>query len=107
MQTDPLLGPAISRLEGAIRKRAAQREQDRRKVSEILASVIRVPTIILWGTRDPALAPSLLDDMSRRICPGAEVRRLEGASHWVPDERPDDLARAVRRVEDGDARAGG
>ncbi len=60
------------------------------------AEVVRVPTIILWGTRDPAIAPSVLEDMSRRICPGATVRELAGVSHWVPDQRPGDVADAIR-----------
>ncbi|MBK6518796.1 MAG: alpha/beta fold hydrolase [Polyangiaceae bacterium] len=55
----------------------------------------QVPTIILWGARDEAIRRGVADRMMREVCPSAELRILPDASHWVPDERPDEVARAV------------
>jgi pimeloyl-ACP methyl ester carboxylesterase len=59
------------------------------------AARIDTPTTLVWGTGDHAIKESVLDDMAARICPTARVRRLEGVSHWVPDERPEACASAV------------
>lgn len=52
---------------------------------------IEVPTLIVWGMRDPVLPPSLLEGIERDI-PGARIVRLEECGHFVPEEGPDDLA---------------
>ena len=59
------------------------------------ARPIEVPTIVLWGEDDSAIRPSVRDEMLRGICPTAELRSLPGVSHWVPDERPEEVARAI------------
>lgn len=56
---------------------------------------IRVPTTILYPTRDAALRRVILDIVRDRYCPGANVIDVEGATHWLPDERPDDVAAAL------------
>lgn len=65
---------------------------------------VRVPTIIVWGAKDTAIRVGVAQRMLREVCPDAELRLLEEASHWVPDERPDAVAEAVL---DGLGRAGG
>jgi len=56
---------------------------------------IEVPTTIVWGERDAAIQRSVAERMQRDYCPHAEIRWLRGATHWVPDECPEDVARAV------------
>lgn len=68
------------------------------------AEPIRVPSIVVWGLRDEAVRFAIAEAMKRLVCPDAEIRPIEGATHWVPDERPDLVARAVL---DGLARTGG
>jgi pimeloyl-ACP methyl ester carboxylesterase len=53
--------------------------------------LIEAPTLILWGDRDPALDPRLLDDLPERI---REVRvsHVEGAGHFVHWDEPGRVA---------------
>jgi pimeloyl-ACP methyl ester carboxylesterase len=48
---------------------------------------IAAPTLVLWGERDPALDPSLLDDLPRRV-PQLTVHQIEGAGHFVHWDEP-------------------
>ncbi|MBC9715265.1 alpha/beta hydrolase [Streptomyces sp. TRM66268-LWL] len=58
---------------------------------------LRVPTVLLGGAQDPVIAPSLLaggesrsDDLTVRIVPGA--------GHHLPQERPEEVAEAARKL---------
>ncbi|HWC13759.1 MAG TPA: alpha/beta hydrolase [Actinomycetota bacterium] len=55
---------------------------------------IEMPTLIVWGMKDPALPPSLLRGMKRDI-PQAEIVELDDVGHFVPEEAPDELATAI------------
>lgn len=59
---------------------------------------IEVPTTLLWGDADRALAPSHPEAV-RRYVEHLEVRPLPGISHWVPEACPDAIVRAIRDVE--------
>jgi pimeloyl-ACP methyl ester carboxylesterase len=77
--------------------------QARRRLFEDRAEAMRgprvtTPTTIVWGDDDPALPMGLLDIMVREFCPDARVVRLEGATHWVPDEEPRAVAEALVRA---------
>lgn len=52
------------------------------------------PTLVIWGMRDPALGPFLLDGLER-FAPHVEVHRIPGASHWVQNEAPEEVSRAM------------
>jgi pimeloyl-ACP methyl ester carboxylesterase len=49
---------------------------------------VRVPTLVIWGERDRALLPPMLDGLDRYVDDLA-VERIADASHWVTHERPD------------------
>ena len=56
---------------------------------------VRCPHLLLWGVEDTALLPAShegLDDFADDLT----VRRLEGASHWLLHERPDEVAGLMR-----------
>lgn len=55
---------------------------------------IEVPTLIVWGMRDPALPPSILESIERDL-PHARVVKLADVGHFVPDEAPKELASAI------------
>lgn len=57
--------------------------------------IVRVPTTIVWGEKDQAIRREVALRMKRENAPEAEIRWLAEATHWVPDERPDEVARAV------------
>ncbi len=66
------------------------------RVEGILPAV-SVPTAVLWGLRDPFFPI----DIGRRLAdaiPGARLVPLEGCGHFVPEERPDAAATAIRQL---------
>jgi pimeloyl-ACP methyl ester carboxylesterase len=56
---------------------------------------VAVPTLVLWGMRDRALLPCLLDGLEELV-PEIRVERLPAASHWVAHEEPALVAERVR-----------
>lgn len=48
---------------------------------------IEVPTLVLWGLRDRALLPCLLDGLHDHVS-ALDVRTHEQASHWIVHEQP-------------------
>lgn len=56
---------------------------------------IRVPTVYLWGARDPFFAPAAARRTAQLVIGPFEERRLPGAGHWLPETAPADVAAAV------------
>src|SRR5262249_46300289 len=55
----------------------------------------RKPTLVVWGADDPVLEPRIAEQFVELI-PGAEGPVLiEGAGHFLQEDRPDELAAAV------------
>jgi pimeloyl-ACP methyl ester carboxylesterase len=67
-----------------------------RPVTEALRGVT-VPTSVVWGDRDPFF-PATQAHRTAGLIRGAEVTVLPGAGHFLPEERPGQLAEAVRAV---------
>jgi len=63
---------------------------------ELPASVVqvRVPTTVVWGMKDHALLPALLDGLDRWVTP-LRMQRVADASHWIVHERPDLVRDAI------------
>jgi pimeloyl-ACP methyl ester carboxylesterase len=61
-------------------------------------ATIRQPALFIAGTRDPVIAGKrgevAIEHMSRAV-PGVKKVMLEGAGHWIQQERPDEVNRAV------------
>lgn len=49
---------------------------------------VDVPTLVLWGERDPFLLTGCLDGLEQHV-PRLTVLRAPGASHWIVHEQPD------------------
>lgn len=47
---------------------------------------VRVPTLVIWGERDTALLPGILDGLDRHV-DNLRIERIPEASHWVVHER--------------------
>jgi pimeloyl-ACP methyl ester carboxylesterase len=60
-------------------------------------AAIDVPSIILWGDRDP-LFPVAWSESTAESFPNAELRVLEGCGHFVPLEAPEAFAAAVEEL---------
>ncbi|WP_137287069.1 alpha/beta fold hydrolase [Halorussus salinisoli] len=49
---------------------------------------VRVPTLLIWGERDPALGVELTGGLEQWV-PDLRVERLPDATHWVQNDRPE------------------
>lgn len=58
---------------------------------------VRAPTTVLTGTRD-ATIPRRCPERLAGAIRGATLRRLVGAGHELPLQRPDEVATAIRRL---------
>ena len=52
---------------------------------------VSVPTLILWGDKDPALDQRCLDDLPERV-PQARLERFADAGHFVHWDEPERVA---------------
>jgi pimeloyl-ACP methyl ester carboxylesterase len=59
-----------------------------------LSRKIRIPTLVVWGMKDPALLPVQLDGLEELV-DDLQVARLPDAGHFAPWEAPDDVAAAL------------
>lgn len=57
--------------------------------------VVRVPTLVLWGERDPALLTGCLDGLEA-VVPDLKLVRVPEATHWIARER---TAQVIREIE--------
>lgn len=64
-------------------------------VPEVQSLVVRVPTLVLYGDRDAFNHPGCFEGLDRYV-PDLELRRLEGVSHWVPEEVPELVNASIR-----------
>lgn len=55
-----------------------------------LALTARVPTLVLWGDRDPYIPPWVADAFGTE-----RVRHFPDRGHWLPAEAPDEVAAAL------------
>ncbi|MGH2999230.1 MAG: alpha/beta fold hydrolase, partial [Gaiellaceae bacterium] len=53
------------------------------------------PTLVVWGAEDAALPVSLAYTFAELIPGAGEPIVLEGAGHFLQEDRPDELAAAV------------
>jgi pimeloyl-ACP methyl ester carboxylesterase len=51
------------------------------------AHTINRPTQVIWGMKDFALVPGLLDGLDRWV-PDLRIDRITDSGHWVPEEKP-------------------
>jgi pimeloyl-ACP methyl ester carboxylesterase len=59
------------------------------------ATVVRVPTQVIWGEKDPALLTCLLDGLDEFV-PNLRIDRIPEGTHWVAHEFPDQVNRLIR-----------
>jgi haloalkane dehalogenase len=66
------------------------------RVREALGSWTK-PTLVIWGAEDRALPPSLAHGFAELIPGAGEPVVLEGAGHFLQEDRPDEIAAAIVR----------
>lgn len=69
-----------------------------RYLEDGLGELAGIPVEIVWARRDPAFGIGRYLDRWRRHFPEARVSELPDAGHYLQEDRPDAVARAVRRV---------
>ncbi|MFP5406224.1 MAG: alpha/beta fold hydrolase [Gammaproteobacteria bacterium] len=57
--------------------------------------VVRAPTLVIWGERDPALLPGLLEGLDA-VVPGLRIVRIAEATHWLVHEQPQRVIEEIR-----------
>jgi len=57
--------------------------------------IVNVPTLVIWGMRDRALLPHLLEGLDELV-PNLRIERLPDATHWVVHEQPERVNRLIR-----------
>ena len=57
---------------------------------------ISVPTLVLWGMKDPYLLPQNLDALPDFVT-DLRVHRLPDGTHWIVHEFPDEVEGAIRQ----------
>jgi pimeloyl-ACP methyl ester carboxylesterase len=65
-----------------------------------LFPTVKVPTLVIWGMRDKALLPVQLDGLDRLV-EDLAIRRIPDAGHFVPWEKPEAVAAALRPFLEG------
>lgn len=58
---------------------------------------IACPTAVVWGRADQYLSPAIATELAGAV-PRAELTMLDGAGHWVMDERPAEVTTALLRL---------
>jgi pimeloyl-ACP methyl ester carboxylesterase len=61
------------------------------------AVTVRVPTTVIWGERDRALLPGLLDGLEHWV-PQMRLVSVPDASHWIVHEQPALVAGEIERL---------
>ncbi|HUF91337.1 MAG TPA: alpha/beta hydrolase, partial [Candidatus Limnocylindria bacterium] len=59
------------------------------------ATVVSVPTLVIWGEKDTALLTGNLEGLDRYV-PSLTVRRVQDGTHWVIHEQPELITRYIR-----------
>lgn len=63
--------------------------------AEAVARDVRVPTLVVRGEKDPVVTQAWSEKLTDLI-PGARLEVIEGGTHGLPGQSPDQLGRVVR-----------
>ncbi|MEX2582339.1 MAG: alpha/beta hydrolase [Gemmatimonadota bacterium] len=61
---------------------------------------IDVPTLVLWGERDPALGTALLNGLDELVA-DLSIVRFADVGHWIQNEAPEEINREILRFLKG------
>jgi pimeloyl-ACP methyl ester carboxylesterase len=79
------LTPMLNYYRAIKRSRGAMRALFRR---------IDLPTLIIWGEREPVFLPSALEDLDEWVT-NVRIERVAGAGHFVQTDAPEEVTRLV------------
>ncbi len=64
-------------------------------VANASSFVVNVPTLVIWGEKDPAMVPKNLDGLSEFV-PQLTIKRIPDASHWLVHRQSADVTAYIR-----------
>jgi pimeloyl-ACP methyl ester carboxylesterase len=68
---------------------------------------VAVPTLYVWGSRDPALGPTAARATGRWVSGPYRFEVVPGAGHWLPEQHPEHLTRLLlTHLQDAGVQAG-
>lgn len=73
---------------------------DMAEIERHLGMFGNIPVLIVWGMLDPVLPPNVLQ-MWKNVYPGAQVREIADASHFLQEDRPDAVLKAIEEFLGG------
>jgi pimeloyl-ACP methyl ester carboxylesterase len=56
---------------------------------------VEVPTLVIWGEKDPYLLPGNLEGLDEFV-PDLTIKRIPDGTHWVIHEQPNLVNRYIR-----------
>ncbi len=59
-----------------------------------------MPTLVLWGAESHLIARGYADQLDEAL-PNAETVFVDGTTHFLPQERPDEVARLIEQFLSG------
>jgi pimeloyl-ACP methyl ester carboxylesterase len=69
--------------------------QDAFNLKEEIASFeVKMPTLVIWGEKDPYLLSSSLNGLEKYV-PNLKVERIPDATHWVVHEKPERVNKLI------------
>jgi pimeloyl-ACP methyl ester carboxylesterase len=73
----------------------SQLRPDGLRYARRMAAPVTAPTLQLHGELDPYILPSTAEGSGRYVAGAYEWRVLPGAGHFLPEEAPDEVSRAI------------
>ena len=62
---------------------------------ETAQEAVRVPTLVIWGEKDPALPEKNLEGLPQYV-PQLTIKRIPDGTHWVVHEKPTEVNSYIR-----------
>ena len=88
------LTPTGMKLTRLIFQRSLADLQGNYREVEAMLGRIDVPTLVLWGDRDPFFAPSV-GERIQKVIPDSELTIYASTGHFVPEERPREVSEDI------------
>jgi pimeloyl-ACP methyl ester carboxylesterase len=64
---------------------------------DLAQTIVRVPTLVLWGERDIYFVPENVDRLAE-VVPDLTLKRFPDNDHWIVQQRPHDIASEILAV---------
>jgi pimeloyl-ACP methyl ester carboxylesterase len=70
---------------------------DMKRIESALPELADIPTLLIWGMRDPVLPPSVLKMWQKKL-PNASTVEIEDASHFLQEDAPQRIVFEIEQI---------